>query len=139
MSLQQVASLPGVPAVASSRRTAERRLALTLLAGVGTFQLALAAGAPWGAAAWAGHSPGVLPTPLRVASGISVVAYSGLAATVASDRLGSTARRRGLTGASLLMALGTVGNLATRSPVERLWAPIAAALAVLLWRLRGAR
>lgn len=35
------------------------------------------------------------------------------------------------------MVLGTIGNLATQSPVERLWAPVAAALAVLLWRLRG--
>ncbi len=37
------------------------------------------------------------------------------------------------------MALGTVANLATPSPVERLWAPVAATLAVVLWRLRKAR
>ena len=41
-----------------------------------------------------------------------------------------------LTGASLFMVLGVIGNLATQSPVERVWAPVAAALAVLFWRLR---
>ncbi len=121
------------------RRTLERRIALTLLAGVGTFQAALVAGAPWGAAAWGGQAPGVLPTSLRVASAVAVLVYSGLAAIVATDGLGTTARRRLLSGASLLMVLGTVGNLATQSPVERLWAPVAATLAVMLWRLRGTR
>lgn len=127
------------PAPADLRRPVERRIALTLLGGVGAFQLALVAGAPWGAAAWAGQAPGVLPTSLRVASAVSGLVYTGLAAAVVSDRLGSTARRRLLTGASLLMALGTVANLATPSPVERLWAPVAATLAVVLWRLRKAR
>ena len=123
----------------SSRRKVERRVALTLLTGVGAFQLALVAGAPWGAAAWAGQAPGVLPASLRVASAVNVLVYSGLVATVATDRLGQTARRRLLTGASLLMVLGTLGNLATPSPVERIWAPVAATLAVVLWRLRGVR
>lgn len=76
---------------------------------------------------------------LRVASAVSVLVYSGLAAIVVTDRLGSTARRQLLTGASLLMVLGTVANLATQSPVERLWAPVAATLAVTLWRIRGSR
>ena len=128
-----------VPFLPPPRRTRERRVALTLIAGVGTFQLALVAGAPWGAAAWAGQAPSVLPTSLRVASAVSVLVYSGLAAIVVTDRLGSTARRRLLTGASLLMMLGTVANLATQSPVERLWAPVAATLAVTLWRIRGSR
>ena len=128
-----------VHALPPSPRILERRIALSLHSGVGAFQLALVAGAPWGAAAWAGQAPGVLPTSLRVASAASVLVYSGLVAIVATDRLGSTARRRLLTGASLLMVLGTIGNLATQSPVERLWAPVAATLAVTLWRVRGAR
>ena len=123
----------------SSHRALERRVAVTLLAGVGAFQFALAAGAPWGAAAWGGQTPGVLPTSLRVASGIAVLVYGGLAALVVTDRLGSTARRRLLTGASLLMVLGSVANLASQSPVERLWAPVAATLALMLWRVRRAR
>ncbi len=117
-------------------RLLERRCALALLGGVATFQLALAAGAPWGAAAWGGQAPGVLPPSLRIASGASVLVYGALAALVATDHPGPTARRRLLTGASVLMALGTVANLATPSPVERLWAPVAASLAVLFWRLR---
>ena len=123
----------------SSDRTLERRVALTLIAVVAGFQVALAAGAPWGAAAWAGQAPGVLPASLRVASAASVLVYGGLAVVVVTDRLSGTARRRLLTGASLLMVLGTAGNLATQSPVERLWAPVAATLAVTLWRLRGPR
>jgi hypothetical protein len=120
----------------SPHRTLARRVALALLGGVGAFQLALVAGAPWGAAAWGGQAQGVLPPSLRVASAVSVLVYGGLAGLVVTDRLGRTARRRLLTGASVLMALGTLGNLATQSPVERLWAPVAATLAVTLWRLR---
>lgn len=120
----------------SRQRTAEIRTALTLLGVVAAFQLALAAGAPWGAAAWGGVATGVLPGPLRVASAGSMLIYCGLAALVATHRLSSTARRRLLTGASLFMVLGIIGNLATQSPVERAWAPVAAALAVLFWRLR---
>jgi hypothetical protein len=123
----------------TSHRTLESRVALTLLAVVGAFYLALAAGAPWGAAALGGQTPGVLPTSLRVVSVVSVLVYGGLGALVVTDRLGSTARRRLLTGASLLMGLGTVANLATQSPIERLWAPVAATLAVMLWRLRRSR
>jgi dihydrodipicolinate synthase/N-acetylneuraminate lyase len=70
---------------------------------------------------------------------VSVLVYGGLSALVVTDRLGRTTRRRLLTGASGLMVLGTVGNLATQSPVERLWAPVAATLAVMLWRVRGSR
>lgn len=132
-------SRDAIPAVPSPRRTLERRVALTLLGGVGAFQLALVAGAPWGAAALGGQAPGVLPTSLRVATAVSFLAYGGLAAIVVTDRLSPTARRRTLSGASLMMVLGTVANLASPSPVERLWAPVAATLAVMLWRVRGAQ
>ena len=128
-----------VPFLPPTRRTLERRIALTLLTGVGSFQLALVVGAPWGAAAWAGQAPGVLPTSLRVASAVNVLVYAGLVGLVTTDRLSPNARQRLLTGASLLMVLGTLGNLATPSPVERLWAPVAATLVVVLWRLRGSR
>jgi hypothetical protein len=123
----------------SSHRPLERRVALALLAGVATFQLALVAGAPWGAAAWGGQAPGVLPPSLRIGSAVSVLVYGGLAALVVTDRLGRTARRRLLTGASVLLVLGAVANLASQSPVERLWAPVAATLAMMLWRVRGSR
>ncbi len=128
-----------IPASAPSGRELERRVAVGLLATVGSFQVALAAGAPWGAAAWAGQAPGVLPTSLRVASTVSALVYGGLAVLVATERLAPSTRRRLLTGASLLMVVGTVANLATQSPVERMWAPVAATLAVVLWRVRRTR
>ena len=129
---------PAAQARGSGQRVAERWTALTLLAVVGGFQLALVTGAPWGAAAWGGLAPGVLPMPLRIASLASLVIYCGLGGIVASPRLHPTTRRRLLTGASLVMVLGTIGNVATQSPAERIWAPVSAALAVLLWRLRTA-
>ena len=137
--LEQGQDLDTARTSASSHRALERRVALTLLAGVGAFQVALAAGAPWGAAAWAGQTTGVLPPSLRIASGVSVLVYGGLAAVVATDRLHSATRWRLLTAASMLMVLGAVGNVASQSPVERLWAPVAATLAVTLWRIRKAR
>ena len=127
------------PVLPAFPRSLERRTALTLLAGVGAFQLALAAGAPWGAAAWSGQAPGVLPPILRVGSGLSALLYTGLGAVVVTDRLGSRARRRLLTGGTVLMALSTAANLASPSPVEKSWAPVAATLAVALWRVRGTR
>ena len=48
--------------------------AAVLMGMVGLFQLALAAGAPWGEAAWGGRHEGTLPTGLRVASGVAGVA-----------------------------------------------------------------
>lgn len=142
-----MATQPARPATASnpihtpssSPRTVEHRVAFGLLVVVGGFQLALAAGAPWGAAAWAGQSPGVLPTSLRVASAVSVLVYGGLAAIIVTARVSPRARRRVLTGASVLMWVGVAANLATPSPVERIWAPVAATLAVMLWRIRAPR
>ena len=113
-------------------------LATALAGGVAAFQVALAAGAPWGAAAWGGGNPGVLPPGLRAASAGSAVAYVLLAAAVASPRPPTQGRRRVLAVASGVMVLGTVMNLASPSGVERaLWTPVAAGLAVSLWLARG--
>lgn len=108
------------------------------------FQVALAAGAPWGSAAWGGAHPGTLPTNLRVASAASAGVWTGIALltarrggrpvpalvpTLVPDRALATVLW-GLTG---LSALGVVLNLATPSPVERaLWAPVSAASTVAL-------
>lgn len=127
---------PSPPATAQlpSRRSSA---AAGLLSVVGIFQVALAAGAPWGAAAWGGAHPGVLPDNLRVSSAVSAVVYGTLAVVTATALAGPTARRRILTGAAGLMAVGTLMNLASPSLVEKaLWSPVAASLAVLLWRTR---
>ena len=109
-----------------------RAVALAGSAGLLAFQVALAAGAPWGAASWGGRHPGTLPRDLRVASAVSSLVYVGSLAAAASR----TARVR--TAYSLLYAVGTVMNAASRSTPERLlWTPVASALAVGFWRLRS--
>lgn len=127
-----------VPVTAPDTARSRRALAAAgLLTSVGVFQVALAAGAPWGAAAWGGAHPGVLPDNLRVASAVSAAVYGTLAAVTTSGLVGPGLRRRLLTGAAGLMAVGTLMNLASPSLVEKaLWSPVAASLAVLLWRTR---
>lgn len=111
-------------------------LATALLAVVAAFQAALAAGAPWGAAAYGGHTPGTLPARFRVASAVSSLAYLGLALVTTDRGPGTTTKRRILTGAACLMGVGTLMNLASRSVIERLlWTPVAGALTVALLRI----
>lgn len=55
------------------------KIAVVLLLGVVAFQLALAAGAPWGAQG--GMNEGVFPDALRIGSVITAVSYALLAAT----------------------------------------------------------
>jgi hypothetical protein len=50
--------------------------------GVVAFQMALAAGAPWGAYAMGGASPGQFPPALRVAAILQAVLLSGMAAVI---------------------------------------------------------
>lgn len=110
---------------------------VALLAVITVFQLALAAGVPWGAAAWGGNHRGTLPTRLRVASGVAgLVVYPSLIAILLAaggvleigwiPRPGPTALWI-LTG---FFGLGVVANLASRSRVERWWAPVALVIAL---------
>jgi hypothetical protein len=115
-------------------------IATILLGGVAAFQIALVAGAPWGAAAWGGANSGVLPPSLRVASAGSALVHVLLAVTAGSTLVPARRRHRVLAVASGGMVLGTVMNLASPSDIERaLWTPVAAALAVLLWLARNDR
>lgn len=115
---------------------AERTAAAVLLAGVTTFQVGLAAGAPWGRLAWSGAHPGTLPPSLRAASGVAALLWGAATVAVATERpRGPRARRRVLRGISGLCAVGAALNLASPSTPERaLWAPVSAAVAVLAWR-----
>ena len=54
-------------------------ISVIALAAVGLFQVGLALGAPMGEYAFGGQNPGRLPLPYRVASGISVLVYLGIA------------------------------------------------------------
>jgi hypothetical protein len=105
---------------------------------VAAFQVALAAGAPWGAAAWGGRHPGVLPSRLRLASAVAAPALGGLAAVAAGRLLGERGRARVLLGTAVYAGLGVGANGVSPSRVERaVWAPLSAlgtGLAVQAWR-----
>ena len=116
-------------------RTTAQRVAGWTLIGIATFQAALAAGAPWGEAAYGGGSAGVLPVEQRLSSFAAVPVYLALAG-VAFGRIGSpTVRRRVLRGASVLIGAGALLNLASPSIVERMiWVPVSVVAAVALWQ-----
>jgi hypothetical protein len=105
-------------------------------AGVVAFQVALAAGVPWGSYAMGGAFPGQFPPALRVAALVQatlIVLMSLVMLSRAGVALQSWSRAsRWL--AWLVVALGTVSfvlNVATPSPGERqLWAPVTFVLLV---------
>lgn len=122
---------------ASNRRppasTAGKVSALLLLIVV-TFQVALAAGAPWGAATQGGSNEGVLPDMLRVGSVITLFIYAALAVVAGTSHAPATLRRRVLYAAAAVMVLATLLNIASTSFVERIiWAPVTIALVIALW------
>jgi hypothetical protein len=112
-------------------------VAVVLLGVIVVFQVALALGAPLGYAAWGGRNPGVLPMPLRIASGVAalviypliIVAVLASAGLIGSDWLpiDGTILMWGLAG---FLALGALANFASRSPRERPWGPVALAIAI---------
>ena len=103
--------------------------AACLLGVVILFQLALAAGAPWGAAAYGGRAAqddGRLPARYRVASAGTAVVLTGVlwlvlaaSAVISSALLSENLLGVGVWALAGLFALNTVGNLAGRHPVER--------------------
>jgi hypothetical protein len=108
-------------------------VAIGLLAVLTVFQAALALGAPWGAGAWGGRHPGVLPLGHRIASAAAIVVYA-LIGLVVADAAGLIEVFGSIPGWLLwalvgFFGLGTLANLASRSKVERIWAPVSAVLA----------
>lgn len=100
------------------------------------FQIALAAGAPWGAYAMGGAAPGKLPPGLRAAALVQAALLAGLAAVVLARArliLPGWARASGwlVWIVVAITALSLVLNLITRSVGERaIWAPAAALLLI---------
>jgi hypothetical protein len=99
--------------------------------GVIAFQLALAAGAPWGEFAMGGAYPGQFPPELRVAAVLQSVILAGLAIIVLA-RAGvampkwSRASHRLVWLAVAFSTVSLVLNLITPSAGERaIWAPVA--------------
>ena len=107
-----------------------------VMVGVVAFQIALTAGAPWGAYAMGGASPGQLPLTLRIAAIIQAALLAGMAAVILA-RAGLI-----LPGWSrvahwlvwivvALTASSLVLNLITPSAGERaIWAPTLALLLI---------
>ena len=101
-----------------------------MAAGVVAFQIALAAGAPWGAYAMGGAVPGQFPPALRIAALVQAALIVGMAAIVMS-RAGlilagwSRVTRWLVWVVVAVAAVSLVLNLITPSAGERaLWAPV---------------
>jgi hypothetical protein len=112
-------------------------IAVALIALVAVFQLALAGGAPWGRAAWGGQNAGILPPRLRMASLVAAVGLGFIAWLVLSTSglvdpspLPSAWIGPAMWVVTGYFALGAVVNLISRSPVERIWAPVSLATAI---------
>ena len=108
--------------------------------GVIAFQLALVAGAPWGALTQGGASPGVLPAPARSLAAVSALLLLGMVVIVRARAELLAAPRLGRL-VWLVVAysvLGVVANAATPSAAERcLWLPVVSVM--LVTSLRVAR
>jgi hypothetical protein len=99
--------------------------------GVVAFQIALAAGVPWGEYAMGGAYPGQFPTPLRIAALVQAALLVGLAGIVTARA--ELALPNWLRASRKLIwfvvgfsALSLVLNLITPSAGERaIWAPVA--------------
>lgn len=115
-------------------------VATLFLVAIWVFQIALAAGAPWGAAAWGGQSKGILPTSLRVSSGIAaafiyplIMLYVLVSAEVVAVDWLPGAGKVAMWGLVGFFALGTLMNLASRSKIERIWGPVSLVIAICCW------
>lgn len=91
--------------------------------GFAGLQVALAAGAPFGEHVWGGTQERVLPGSMRIVAAGSAVVLVGMA-TVVARRAGLIGRPAPWLGPATwtvagYLALNTVGNLASTSPVER--------------------
>jgi hypothetical protein len=95
-------------------------------AGLGIFQALLAAGAPYGEAAWGGSTEGELSVGLRVGSALSIVVYAVAAALILRRAdfkvpwLALGVARVGSWALVVLLTLGALANILSPSPWERL-------------------
>jgi hypothetical protein len=116
----------------------------SLSAILAVFELALAAGAPWGEYAMGGAFPGAYPPPMRWAAAVQAAAVSGFALVILSRGGLLLAALRPASrwlawGVAAFMAIAVTLNLITPSEGERLvWAPVAGLMFLSsLWVARG--
>jgi hypothetical protein len=114
-------------------------LAAILFVGMAAFQASLALGAPLGAHVLGGRYTGALPNRLRAFSAVAVAVLVGCAFVILA-RAGAIGWPAGATGLlapaswaiAAFLVLNTLGNLASKSPIERtVFAAATSALAVL--------
>lgn len=107
---------------------------VAVIAGVGLFQLALAAGAPLGRFAW-GRAHARLPMALRIGSVVSILVYGACSGIVLDrarllDSVGDDISATGCWVVSGFLSLGVVMNAISRSRPERFaMTPVALVLA----------
>jgi hypothetical protein len=124
-------------------------LAVALLALAAAFQVGLAAGAPWGAAAYGGRAAsgsGALPGAYRLGSAVAALVLLGatwvvLASVPVIGRgpVPVTALTNTLWCLAVLFALNTLGNARGRHPLERWGAGTVTALLAVLCALIARR
>jgi electron transfer flavoprotein alpha/beta subunit len=114
-------------------------LAAILFVGMAAFQLSLALGAPLGAHVLGGRHAGALPYRLRVVSAIAaaILVAGALVILARADAIGWPTGATGLMtpaswGIAVFLVLNTLGNVASKSRIERtVFATTTAVLAVL--------
>lgn len=114
-------------------------LAAILFLGMAAFQASLALGAPLGAHVLGGRYPGALPNGLRIFSAVAAAILISCALVILArgGAIGGPAGATGLLAPAswtivAFLALNTLGNLASKSRLERIgFAATTAALAVL--------
>jgi hypothetical protein len=119
-------------------------IALSALMGVQViFQGLLAAGVPWGRAAWGGQHQ-VLPTGFRIGSVFSALFFAFAILITLSRGDVISLFGRGLTTVffwiyTIYFGIGIVMNALSRSKIERVWVPVVGVMFVLslLLLIRG--
>ncbi len=94
------------------------------------FQIALAFGAPWGAASMGGKFPGKYPVKMRVVALFNACVLGFISAIVLSKGGLAFGDLQPFSEYSIWLcvvffALGSIMNTVTPSKIERIWAPVA--------------
>lgn len=114
-------------------------IAVVVLGGLIVFQLLLSLGVPWGAAAWGGRHPGVLPVSLRWGSAAAALVL-GLAMWMVLARVGWVFPGSGTLWVKIVMwiftayfAFNVVMNVLSKSALEKaIMTPASAILVICL-------